>query len=62
MVEAGFAKSGGEARRHIRGNAIRLNEQPVATETQAITLADLGADGQLRLSFGKKRHVLVQAG
>jgi tyrosyl-tRNA synthetase len=62
VVEAGFAKTGGEARRHIRGNAIRLNEQPVATETQAITLNDLGADGQLRLSFGKKRHVLVQAG
>ncbi len=62
VMEAGFAKSGGEARRHIRGNAIRLNEQPVATETQAITLNDLGSDGQLRLSFGKKRHVLVQAG
>jgi len=62
VMEAGFAKSGGEARRHIRGNAIRLNEQPVATENQAITLSDLGADGQLRLSFGKKRHVLVQAG
>jgi tyrosyl-tRNA synthetase len=61
VLEAGFAKSGGEARRHVRGNAIRLNDQPVAEETRAITLADLGADGQLRLSFGKKRHVLVQA-
>ncbi|WP_428246532.1 tyrosine--tRNA ligase [Ferrovibrio sp.] len=61
VLEAGFAKSGGEARRHIRGNAIRLNDQPVAEETRAITLADLGADGQLRLSFGKKRHVLVAA-
>ncbi len=61
VLEAGFAKSGGEARRHVRGNAIRLNDQPVAEETRAITLADLGTDGQLRLSFGKKRHVLVQA-
>jgi tyrosyl-tRNA synthetase len=41
VLEAGFAKSGGEARRHVRGNAIRLNDQPVAEETRAITLADL---------------------
>ncbi len=61
VLEAGLAKSGGEARRHIRGNAIKLNDQPVKEETQKISAADLGADGRLRLSFGKKQHVLIEA-
>lgn len=61
VLEAGLAKSGGEARRHIRGNAIRLNDKAVTDEVQKISSADLGADGQLRLSFGKKQHVLIEA-
>ena len=61
VLEAGLAKSGGEARRHIRGNAIRLNDKAVTEETQRISAADLGADNRLRLSFGKKQHVLVEA-
>ncbi|HEX6957296.1 MAG TPA: tyrosine--tRNA ligase [Ferrovibrio sp.] len=61
VLEAGLAKSGGEARRHIRGNSIKLNDKPVADETQRISAADLGGDGRLRLSFGKKRHVLIEA-
>jgi tyrosyl-tRNA synthetase len=60
VLEAGLAKSGGEARRHIRGNAIKLNDQPVKEETQRISATDLGADGRLRLSFGKKQHVLIE--
>ncbi|WP_374633734.1 tyrosine--tRNA ligase [Ferrovibrio sp.] len=61
VLETGLAKSGGEARRHIRGGGIKLNDQAVSNETQAIGLADLGPDGRLRLSFGRKRHVLVEA-
>ena len=61
VLETGLAKSGGEARRHIRGGGIKLNDQAVSNETQAIGLSDLGADGRLRLSFGRKRHVLVEA-
>jgi tyrosyl-tRNA synthetase len=53
VLEAGLAKSGGEARRHIRGNAIKLNDKPVAEETQKIGTADLGADG--------RQHVLIEA-
>src|SRR3546814_588207 len=59
VQEAGFAKSGGEARRHIRGGSIRVNDAAVAEETRKIGSADLGPDGRLRLSFGKKRHVAI---
>jgi tyrosyl-tRNA synthetase len=61
VQEAGFAKSGGEARRHIRGGSIRVNDVAITEETQKIGSADLGSDGRLRLSFGKKRHVLIEA-
>ncbi|MBX3456688.1 tyrosine--tRNA ligase, partial [Ferrovibrio sp.] len=39
VLETGLAKSGGEARRHIRGGGIKLNDQAVSNETQAIGLA-----------------------
>ena len=61
VLETGLAKSGGEARRHIRGGGIKLNDQAVSNETQAIGLSDLGADGRSWLSFGRQRHVLVEA-
>jgi tyrosyl-tRNA synthetase len=60
--KAGLAASGGEARRLIRGGGARLNDQPIDQETRTITLADLGPDGALKLSAGKKRHALVKAG
>ena len=59
LVTSGFAKSNGEARRHIKGGAVRWNDTVVSDETMSIQLSDLN-DGQDKLSFGKKRHVLIQ--
>ena len=58
-VQAGFAASKGEARRLIRQNGLRLNDEPVADEALAVTAADL-RDGAAKLSAGRKRHVLVR--
>jgi len=58
---AGLAASGGEARRLIKGGGGRLNNQPIASETQAVTTADLDEHGVLKLSAGRKRHALVRA-
>ncbi|RKK03177.1 tyrosine--tRNA ligase [Pseudoroseomonas wenyumeiae] len=58
-VQAGFAASKGEARRLIRQNGLRLNDEPVADEALAVTPADL-RDGAAKLSAGRKRHVLVR--
>ncbi|WP_353640946.1 tyrosine--tRNA ligase [Mesorhizobium sp. WSM2239] len=60
FVTAGLASSNGEARRHIQGGAVRLNDQPVADERRMVTQADLTADGVVKLSFGKKKHILVR--
>ena len=60
--DAGLCGSRGEARRLIRGGGVRLNDIVIAAEDSAITLADCSADGVIKLSAGKKRHVLVRPG
>jgi tyrosyl-tRNA synthetase len=62
LREAGLAASNGEARRLIRGGGARLNDQPIADENRAVTLADLTAEGHIKLSAGKKRHALLRVG
>ncbi len=59
LVNAGLASSNGEARRHIKGGAVKINDEPCKDERAVITKDDL-ADGVIKLSFGKKRHVLVK--
>jgi tyrosyl-tRNA synthetase len=59
-VAAGLASSNGEARRAVQGGAIRINDAPAGDERQVLTAALLNADGVIKLSMGKKRHVLVK--
>jgi tyrosyl-tRNA synthetase len=60
FVRAGLAGSNGEAKRLIKGGGARLDDQPVASEQQTVSLADLGPEGVLKLSAGRKRHALVR--
>jgi tyrosyl-tRNA synthetase len=60
FARAGLAQSNGEAKRLIKGGGARINDRPVAAEQQPVTLADLGADGAIKLSAGRKRHALVR--
>lgn len=57
---AGLASSSSEARRLIRGGGGRINNQPLADETQLVTKGNIDADGRIKLSAGKKRHALVR--
>ncbi len=57
IIDAGFAKSNGEARRHIQGGAIRVDDVAVADEKMTLTVG--GAP--VKLSMGKKKHVLLKA-
>ena len=59
LVQAGLASSNGEARRHIKGGAVRINDASCGDE-RAIVDADKLIDGAIKLSVGKKRHVLVK--
>ena len=59
--EAGLVDSGGEARRLIKGGGGRINDVLIAAETHEISSADLNEKGVIKLSAGKKRHVLIRA-
>ena len=60
LQRAGLAGSKGDARRLIRGGGGRLNDQAFANEMQTVSLADLTAEGVIKLSSGKKKHVIVE--
>ncbi len=60
LHRAGLAATGGEARRLIKGGGARLNDKAADNETRPVTLADLSSAGVIKLSAGKKRHVLVK--
>jgi tyrosyl-tRNA synthetase len=60
FVTAGLAASNGEARRHVQGGGVRINDQPVSDERRIMGVADLGPEGLIKLSLGRKKHVLVR--
>ncbi len=60
LTRAGLAQSLSEARRLIRNGGARLDGRKVEDERLVVTLAMVGAEG-LKLSAGKKRHVLIRA-
>jgi tyrosyl-tRNA synthetase len=61
LYEAGLAASVSEARRLVRGNGARINDQPVKDEKRVVTATDLNSDGVIKLSAGRKRHALIKA-
>jgi len=60
FVAAGLASSNGEARRHVRGGAVRINDTVCTDERARISASDITDDGIVKLSFGKKKHVLLR--
>ena len=60
IVRAGLAASNGEARRHVQGGAVRINDEAVGDERRVIGTGDVTADNVVKLSLGKKKHILVR--
>ncbi|NVN29584.1 tyrosine--tRNA ligase, partial [Endobacter medicaginis] len=59
FVEAGLAASNGEARRLIRGGGARVNDAVVDDEAARLASTDW-RDGTVKLSSGRKHHVLLR--
>ncbi|MFN0217795.1 MAG: tyrosine--tRNA ligase [Hyphomicrobium sp.] len=59
FVKAGLVASNGEARRQIQGGGLRVNDAAVADDKAKISSADL-SEGVVKLSLGKKKHVLLK--
>jgi tyrosyl-tRNA synthetase len=60
LKEAGLSASNGEARRLIQGGGARVNDAKVEDETRVLDLGALNSDGVIKLTAGKKRHVIVR--
>ena len=60
IVRAGLAASNGEARRHVQGGAVRINDVAVSDERRMIGTGEVTSDGVIKLSLGKKKHILVR--
>lgn len=58
-VTAGLAASNGEARRHIKAGALKLNDVTVTSHEATVSGNDIH-DGVVKLSVGKKRHALLR--
>jgi tyrosyl-tRNA synthetase len=60
FVKAGLVASNGEARRQIKGGGLRVNDVAVTDEKMMLKPSELTPEGVIKLSFGKKRHVLLK--
>ncbi len=60
FVTAGLAASNGEARRHVKGGAVRINDIAVTDERRTVGMDELTAQGVIKLSLGRKKHILVR--
>ena len=60
FVKAGLVGSNGEARRQIKGGGLRINDVALSDERMVLGPANLTTEGVIKLSLGKKRHVLLR--
>ena len=58
--KAKLVASNGEARRQIKAGGLKVNDVTVTDEKMTLSRADLTPEGVIKLSLGKKRHVLIK--
>jgi tyrosyl-tRNA synthetase len=59
FTRAGLTSSNGDARRQIAGGGLRVNDEAVADEKLLLRAEHL-REGVIKLSLGKKKHVLLK--
>jgi tyrosyl-tRNA synthetase len=60
FVKAGLVASNSEARRQVQGGGLKVNDEPMTSDKATLGTADAGANGVIKLSLGKKKHVLLK--
>jgi tyrosyl-tRNA synthetase len=55
-----LVSSNGDARRQIKAGGLKVNDATVSDEKMVLTDKDLTTDGAIKLSLGKKKHVLLK--
>ncbi len=60
FVTAGLVASTSEARRQIKGGGLRINDVVLTDDKYTIGEQDVQGEGVVKLSFGRKKHVLLK--
>lgn len=60
FVKVGLVASNSEARRQVQGGGLKVNDAAVTSDKAVIDSADVTSDGIVKLSLGKKKHVLLK--
>jgi tyrosyl-tRNA synthetase len=58
--KTGLVSSNGEARRQIKAGGLRVNDAAIADEKMALGVGNLTPEGVIKLSLGKKKHILLK--
>ncbi len=58
--KTGLVASNGEARRQVKGGGLKVNDAAVTDEKMMLTPKDLSPEGVIKLSLGRKKHVLLR--
>jgi len=58
--KTGLVASNGEARRQIKGGGLKVNDAPVTDDKMTLTAKDVTPEGVIKLSLGRKKHVLIK--
>jgi tyrosyl-tRNA synthetase len=59
--KSGLVASNGEARRQVKGGGLKVNDATVTDEKMTLSVKDLTPEGVIKLSLGRKKHVLLKA-
>ncbi|WP_275782751.1 tyrosine--tRNA ligase [Pararhizobium gei] len=60
LVRAGLAESNSKARQFLKDGAVRINDMTISDDRQIIGTGEVTADAVIKLSLGKKKHILVR--
>ncbi|WP_425104358.1 tyrosine--tRNA ligase [Ancylobacter sp.] len=58
--KTGLVASNGEARRQVKGGGLKVNDSTVTDDKAVLSERDLTPEGVIKLSLGKKKHVLLK--
>ena len=58
--KTGLVASNGEARRQIKGGGLKVNDASVTDDKMTLTPKDVTPEGVIKLSLGRKKHVLLR--
>jgi len=60
VLQTKLANSKSEVRRMMKNNGLKINNQILTDESKIINVSDFDQDNNMKVSHGKKRHVIVK--